>query len=399
MYVCGITPYDTTHVGHAFTYAAADHLARYLEHLGHEVRYVQNVTDIDDDILKRAQAAGEDWRELGNRWTEHYVRDMVALNIRPPDALPRATEAISEILEAVGGLLEQGVAYVSSGSVYFDTDAWPAYGRLSKLARTDMLSVANERGNVADDPGKRRPLDFVLWQAARPGEPFWASPWGPGRPGWHIECSSLCRKFLGDALDLHAGGLDLIFPHHESEIAQIEPITGKPFVRTWMHVAMVRHGGEKMSKSLGNLVLVESLLRRFPADALRWYLASHHYREAWDFEERDLVAAETAAAETRRAASMAVAAGLESAAAPWDLRFQAAMEDDLRTDHALGVLAELAERIAEDGLGTGAQLVLRRLAAILGLRLDGEPEERVRIGWEALRRRFVASGLPPVGKA
>ena len=229
VYTCGITPYDTTHLGHAFTYTSADVLIRYLEYQGWRVRYVQNVTDIDDDILRKAKELGEDWRSLGNRWTAFFIRDMQALNVRPPDVFPRATEVISEIIEAVKRLIDAGVAYESHGNVYFSVRSWESYGKLSRLSPEAMLPIANERGNNPDDPNKRDPLDFVLWQAQAPGEPAWESPRGPGRPGWHIECSTMARCYLGETVDIHVGGADLMFPHHEGEIAQFEPVNpGKP---------------------------------------------------------------------------------------------------------------------------------------------------------------------------
>ena len=286
-YVCGITPYDTTHLGHAFTYTVADVLVRHLEGQGLAVRYVQNVTDIDDDILRKAAEVGEDWRALGNRWTSHFIRDMQVLNVRPPDEYPRATDVIPDIVTAVRALIERGLAYVSGGSVYYHVDAWPAFGRLSHLPRSEMLDVANERGNRPDDPHKRDPLDFVLWQAQAPGEPTWDSPWGPGRPGWHIECSVMSTRFLGPTLDFHGGGGDLVFPHHECEIAQAEALTGRsPFVRAWLHTAMVEHEGAKMSKSLGNLVMVRDLLKHWSPDALRLYLGRHHYRRRMEPRSR-----------------------------------------------------------------------------------------------------------------
>ncbi|MGD2178151.1 MAG: cysteine--tRNA ligase, partial [Anaerolineae bacterium] len=282
VYVCGITPYDTTHLGHAFTYMAIDVLIRYLEFRGHRVQYVQNVTDVDDDILRRAKEVGETWKALGDRWTAHFIRDMMALNVRPPDHFPRATSVIPQITHVVQRLLDGGVAYESGGNVYFHIDAWYQYGKLSRLPRDEMLPIANERGNHPDDPRKRDPLDFVLWQAQAPGEPAWESPWGPGRPGWHIECSTMAMHYLGDSVDIHSGGADLAFPHHESEIAQAEAATRKrPYVRYWVHTAMVRHGGEKMSKSLGNLVMVNDLLQDWSPNALRVYLACHHYRQPW----------------------------------------------------------------------------------------------------------------------
>jgi len=258
LYVCGITPYDTTHLGHAFTYVTNDNLVRYLEYTGYTVTYVQNVTDIDDDILRKAAEIGEDWWALGNRWTRHFIDDLITLNVRPPDFFPRASDVVSEMHTLIQSLLAAGYAYESAGNVYFQVDKWPPFGKLSKLPATEMLPVANERGNFPDDPHKRDPLDFVLWQAQKGGEPAWESPWGKGRPGWHIECSTLASHYLGDSIDIHSGGADLIFPHHECEIAQMEPVTGRePFVRYWLHTAMVRYQGEKMSKSLGNYIGID----------------------------------------------------------------------------------------------------------------------------------------------
>ena len=398
VYVCGITPYDTTHVGHAFTYTSADLLVRALEGRNHKVLYVQNVTDIDDDILRRAGEAGEDWRSLGNRWTEHYIRDMIALNVRPPDHFPRASEMIPEILSAIRALLDAGLAYVSGGSVYYDLRTRPDYGKLSRMEPGEMLKVANERGNDPSDTNKRQPLDFVLWQAHRPGEPSWPSPWGRGRPGWHIECSSMCQKFLGDSLEVHAGGEDLVFPHHESEIAQIEPITGKPFARHWMHVSMVHHDGAKMSKSLGNLVMVSDLLGRWSSDALRAYLASHHYRSTWSHSEDDLTRADRLAEMLRSAAAAGGGSGTDLRFEEEGRQFDQAMDDDLDSPGALAVLERLAKRILESEGRSGsaaAQAGLRAMAAQLGLRLDRPaPEPRVAEGWAAHRRKFLEATQP-----
>ena len=299
IYTCGITPYDTTHLGHAFTYVVVDNLIRYLEDQGQAVVYVQNVTDIDDDILRKAAEIGEDWRTLGNRWTTHFIEDMAALNVRPPDRYPRATETIDQMIGMVEALVQRGFAYEAGGSVYFDLSTWPAYGQLSGIPPEEMLAVANERGNRPDDPNKRNPLDFVLWQAREPGEPTWPSPWGPGRPGWHIECSAMAVSHLGETIDIHAGGSDLVFPHHESEIAQVEPLTGRPFVRFWFHTAMVEHEDEKMSKSLGNLVMVRDLLEQVSPDALRLYLAGATERrhDAFDDAHHIVVVAELDAAQ------------------------------------------------------------------------------------------------------
>src|SRR5262245_16100258 len=373
LYVCGITPYDTTHLGHAFTYAVADVLVRYLESQGHVVRYVQNVTDIDDDILRKAAEVGEDWRALGDRWTAHFILDMERLNVRPPDEYPRATDAIPEIVQAVRALVDRGLAYVSAGGVYYHAAAWPAFGRLSQLPLAEMLAVANERGNRPDDPRKRDPLDFVLWQAHAPGEPAWPSPWGPGRPGWHIECSVMSTRALGPTVDLHGGGGDLVFPHHECEIAQAEPVTGhRPFVRSWVHTAMVEHRGAKMSKSLGNLVMIRDLLTDWSADTLRVYLGQQHYRRTWSHDPADIARADHRARILRDAATAPPGAGngLDPADAAAD--FAAAMDDDLDTPAALARLEGLADDIlgaARAARGVAAaQGVLRRLAGVLGLR-------------------------------
>jgi L-cysteine:1D-myo-inositol 2-amino-2-deoxy-alpha-D-glucopyranoside ligase len=394
VYICGITPYDTTHLGHAFTYLSADVLVRYLEFLGHEVRCVQNVTDVDDDILRKAAEVGEDWRALGNRWTAHFIRDMQALNVRPPDFFPRATDAIAEIIVVVQHLLEAGVAYEAGGNVYFHVDSWPEYGKLSRLSKEEMLPIANERGNDPDDPNKRDPLDFVLWQASKlatsaggPGEPAWESPWSLGRPGWHIECSTMAIKYLGDTIDVHGGGRDLVFPHHEGEIAQAECATGsQPFVRFWMHTAMVRHGGEKMSKSLGNLVMVRDLLESWSPDALRLYLAAYHYRESWSHNVEGLERAERLAQKLRAAAMSEGGSGELLSPAPARTAFREAMDADLRTPVALKALERLADDIllaAGSGRAVrGAQEVLDVMGRVFGLRLDStKPEPRVVREW------------------
>ena len=397
LYVCGITPYDTTHLGHAFTYVVNDILIRYLEYRGHTVRYVQNVTDIDDDILRKAQEVGEDWRALGNRWTAHFIRDLQALNVRPPDFFPRATDVIPDIIERVQSLLDVGVAYVSGGNVYYQVDQWAEFGKLSAIPRAEMLAVANERGNQPDDPHKRHPLDFVLWQAQAAGEPAWASPWGAGRPGWHIECSTMSTNLLGDTIDLHSGGSDLLFPHHECEIVQVEPVTGKaPFVRYWLHVAMVRHEGQKMSKSLGNLVMVSDLLQRLTPDALRVYLGMYHYRTSWDFAENDLAKAVILAQQLQAAAQ--ATGGQQHALDVTALQdaFGEAMNADLNAPAALSVLTTLAEQIvaaAQTGWRVdAAQATLRQMGQVFGLRLGADtPEARVTAGWQQHLARFPAS--------
>ncbi|RPI82362.1 MAG: cysteine--tRNA ligase [Chloroflexi bacterium] len=392
LYVCGITPYDTTHIGHAFTYVTYDHLIRYLELNGITVRYTQNVTDIDDDILKRAKETGADWRELARYWTDHFIDDMIALNVRPPDAFPRATDVIPDIIRSVEALLQAGVAYEKNGSVYYEVNRYPEFGQLSKIPRSEMLPVANERGNHPDDPNKRDPLDFVLWQAQAPGEPAWDSPWGPGRPGWHIECSTMAVKFLGKPVDIHGGGLDLCFPHHECEIAQVKPLQeDAPYVRCWMHTAMVGYQGEKMSKSLGNLVMISDLLNTYQADALRLYMGSHHYRKTWSYDEKDLVKFQELVGQLRKAVQVEGVKGDVYRPDEHIRAFHESMENDLGTPDAVRALGELAKGILNAAGAHGdvreAQGVLRRYSRVFGLTLGSDSsEERVVEGWNAKKR-------------
>ncbi len=396
IYACGITPYDTTHLGHAFTYTTVDILVRTLEALGHQVNYVQNVTDIDDDILRKANETGEDWYALGNRWTAHFIHDMQSLNVRAPDHFPRATDVIPQIIGMVETLLEQGVAYVANGNVYFSAAAWPHFGQLSGLARPELLPVANEHGNRPDDPHKRDPLDFVLWQALAPGEPSWESPWGPGRPGWHIECSAMATHLLGETIDIHCGGSDLVFPHHECEIAQSETITGRqPFANFWLHVAMVGYEGEKMSKSLGNLVMVRELLTDYSPDAVRLYLAQHHYRQPWEYRASKLEQAAALVQKLQIALKQFGGHGAALDAAPWQQRFIDALADDLNTPQALEILASLADAIMDaaqqEQVVNPAQDTLQAMGLVLGLRLDAEATgSNVMAGWNRHLQHFEA---------
>jgi L-cysteine:1D-myo-inositol 2-amino-2-deoxy-alpha-D-glucopyranoside ligase len=388
LYVCGVTPYDTGHIGHAFTYVSFDVLHRYLEYLGHDVVYVQNLTDVDDDMLRKARETGEDYLELGNRHVTTFLTEMAALNWLPPDHYPRATDHVPQMLTMIRRLVERELAYAADGNVYFSIDGWPRYGELSHLSRDAMLPIANERGNVPDMPGKRDPLDFVLWQRSLEDEPSWPSPWGPGRPGWHIECSAMATAYLGDRFEVHGGGADLAFPHHESELAQTEGATGvSPWVSHWTHAGMLRYDGEKMSKSLGNLVLVRDLLRTYPGDAIRHYLVSHHYRSEVDFTEADLARSADAVARLRGACIRAeeLAPAAPSRPADHDLlpsvlehrdRFLAAMDDDLDTPRALTELDELGElaRSAQVEVASQAGWMVRELGArVLGLRLAVDP--------------------------
>ena len=284
LYVCGITPYDTTHLGHAFLYNFFDTAKRYLEYKKFEVNYTQNVTDIDDDLLKRAKKDNVNWQELGTTWTRRYLNDLIALNIAPPTNYIKATDSIPEIVEIVSHLQSINKAYEKDGTVYFDVTKFASYGALSGFSEEEMLVLSKERGANPDDTKKKNKLDFVLWQKSLPDEPSWDSPWGKGRPGWHIECSAMIHKTLGAQIDIHGGGFDLIYPHHESEIAQSESFTGKhPFTGYFMHVGMLRYKEEKMSKSLGNLVLVKDMLEKHSNNAIRWLLLSHHYRYEWEY--------------------------------------------------------------------------------------------------------------------
>jgi cysteinyl-tRNA synthetase len=391
LYVCGITPYDTTHLGHAFINVVYDTLVRYLRWRGLAVRYVQNVTDIDDDILRKAKELGLAWDELGTRETQKYLADLRALNVAMPDHYVKASDETAQMIRLIEALLAKGLAYVRDGWVYYTVRRDPDFGELAEAAGyhgyASWLATANERGNHPDDPRKNDPLDFVLWQAQQPGEPAWPSPWGPGRPGWHIECSAMATRYLGPRIDIHGGGADLIFPHHTSEIAQSENGTGvRPFVRTWMHAAMVEEGGQKMSKSLGNLVLVRDLLPRYSPDAIRLMVLSHHYRDAWEFSEDEMRASAV------RAVRLAAAAMLARRDAPHDgddevsrqarLEFIAAMEDDLKTERALQVLDRLAESALASGSASQAAILIE-LASVLGLRLDTS----------------YADGMPSAGEA
>lgn len=378
MYVCGITPYDTTHLGHAFINVVYDSLVRYLRWRGMAVRYVQNVTDIDDDVLRKARELGVPWDELGRRETEQYLADLRALNVAMPDHYVRATDEIDKMQELIRALVAEGLAYVRDGWVYFSVKRDPGFGRLAEAAGyvgyDTWLAIANERGNSPDDPRKHDPLDFVLWQGQQPGEPAWESPWGPGRPGWHIECSAMSTKYLGTSISLHGGGADLVFPHHTCEIAQCENATGvRPFVHTWMHAAMVRLDGEKMSKSLGNLVLVCDLLKSHSPDAVRLMLLSHHYRQEWEFSEGEMRSFDDLAARLAAAAKASGSADprADEAAQQARLEFIAALEDDFQTERALEALDRLAAS-ALRGANTAQSAMLRELGAVLGLTLDAD---------------------------
>lgn len=286
MYTCGITPYDATHLGHAATFLVYDILQRRLIDLGHTVKCVRNVTDVDDPLFAKARELGVHYLDLAAGEEARFNRDMVALNMLPAYSTPRASSAISDIRGFIGMVLDRGFAYTSGGSVYFDVSKSPSFGDVSHYSHEKMVEIARQRGGNVDDPNKRHPLDFVLWHPSAEDEPSWDTTWGPGRPGWHVECSALALRELGTTIDLHGGGSDLIFPHHECERAQSEAATGELFVKHWMHVAMVFKDGEKMSKSLGNLVFVDKLRTEFDPRSIRLAVIEHHYRTEWEWDEQ-----------------------------------------------------------------------------------------------------------------
>jgi len=382
LYVCGITPYAESHIGHAVPAIIFDALRRYLEFRGYTVRHVTNFTDIDDKLIDRANALGTTVEALATKYSEEYLRSLRELNVLPATAYPRATGEIKKIIEVIQVLEAKGYAYASEGDVYYRVRRKEGYGKLSHRNIDDLLAGARI------DPTERKedPLDFALWKGAKPGEPSWDSPWGPGRPGWHIECSAMAMEYLGPTIDIHGGGADLIFPHHENEIAQSEAFTGQEFARIWMHNALLRLGGEKMSKSLGNIISLDEVLERWGPDAVRVFILSSHYRSPLTFTEEAMDAAKAGAERLRAAAFATSAAAGETGAEPPDLsayreRFIAAMEEDLGTPQALAVLFDLAREInrkRDAGQPIAAeQALLRELAGVLGLTLAA-PGHRAR---------------------
>ncbi|MFC1940927.1 cysteine--tRNA ligase [Chloroflexota bacterium] len=392
MYVCGVTPYSDAHIGHAMSYVIFDVIRRYLQYRGYKVKYVQNITDIDDKIIDRANRLGVSTQELVGKYTTSYFEDMDALNIGQADIYPKATEQIPKIIEIIQGLVNKGYAYPAQGSVYFRVRNVPNYGKLSHRSLESMMTTESAVGSE----DKESPMDFVLWKAAKPGEPSWESPWGLGRPGWHIECSAMSLKYLGHTLDIHGGGQDLIFPHHENEIAQSESFTGKkPFVKYWLHNGLLQLGEEKMSKSLGNLVTIKEALEKYSADAIRIFIISSHYRSPLTYSEEALEAAEKGADRLRQVA-LIIAKGIAKGrkADKWvDInsyqnRFTEAMNDDFNTAQALATVFDLAREInraSEAGLKVDeARETLKQLAGALGLTLK-EPEKPA-LNNEALRQ-------------
>ncbi len=369
MYVCGVTPYSSTHIGHALSYVAFDVLRRYVEHLGYEVRHVQNFTDVDDKIIERAQQQGIEATELAEQFIDDFYRTMDALNIRRAHVYPRATEEIGPIIETIGKLVDSGHAYPAGGDVFFRVQESEGYGKLSHRTLEGMQAGSR----IEIDENKEHPMDFALWKGARPGEPSWESPWGPGRPGWHIECTSMSMTYLGESLDIHGGGQDLVFPHHENEIAQSEASTGVvPFSRYWVHNGLLRLGGDKMSKSLGNLVSVEEALERFSPDAIRLYFLSSHYRSPLSYTDDGCAGMERSLERLRHALDRDGGGQSEAMdAEPYQRLFFEAMDDDLNTPRALAAMFDMAREINRSSDAghpvSGAQDSLRRLGGILGL--------------------------------
>ena len=345
MYVCGITPYDATHIGHAATYVTYDILQRRLRDRGHETRCVRNITDVDDDLLAAARSRGVHYLDLAFGETARFDDDMAALNTLLPWSEPRATGAIPDIRGAIEAIVQRGLGYVVDGTVFFDTTAARDFGSLSGLGRDRMIALAEEWHEEPDHPGKRDPLDFVMWRPSADGEPRWESRWGPGRPGWHIECSALALRELGPTIDLHGGGVDLLYPHHECERVQSEAITGRPFVRHWLHQGMVHLHGRKMSKSDGNLRFVHDLRERHEPMAIRLALGAHHYRRPWPWTD-DLL--DTAAARLERWRAAGPGGGALD-------EVRARLDDDLDVPGALAAVD--AASAAGEGVAEAAALL------------------------------------------
>jgi len=417
MYFCGLTVQSEPHVGHMRVAIVADVFKRYLTFKGYDVTFCVNFTDIDDKIIEKATAEGVPYTEIARRNIDRFMEFLSFLGARPADHYPRATAHIPEIIAMVQRLIERGVAYESGGCVYFEVRKWPGYGKLSKRNLDDLIAGASER--VESDERKRHPEDFAVWKAAKDGEPSWPSPWGNGRPGWHIECSAMSMKYLGEHFDIHGGGTELIFPHHENEVAQSEAATGKPYVNHWVHHGLVNLTGEKMSKSTGHFRTMAEISERFPADVVRFYLLSTYYRSEIEFSEERLAEARTAVERfenlfrtlTRVAGTEgegAVASQASPAVASARGRFLEAMDDDLNTAQAIGHLFDLVRALNQevDGGAAPASLradraVLRELLGILGLLegVRGEAAEVPECVTQLIRERVEARRLKDWARA
>ncbi len=427
MYTCGVTVYDLCHIGHARSALVFDVIRRYLEFCGNRVTMVRNFTDVDDKIINRAKERGRAWDEVAREFTAAFSEDMAALGIRPADVEPKATEHITEMLALIEQLIGRGLAYAVDGDVYFAVRAFSPYGKLSHRSPDDLRSGAR----IEVDERKRDPLDFALWKGAKPGEPSWPSPWGPGRPGWHIECSAMSVKYLGEPFDIHGGGEDLVFPHHENEIAQSEGASGKPLARYWLHNGFVTVGGEKMSKSLGNFITIRDALHRFSPDALKLLLLSTNYRGPLDYTDAGAAEKTKAVAglqEFLRAADALQAEIGDSQPTltapdqhPALAAFRAAMDDDFNTARAAATLFDLARdgnrlvqaarhsRTPQDAAAAlSAAALLRRLAGVLALDLGTGVASVVQLAEIPVQRsadqtlaelQRVIGALPPSGGA
>ncbi len=368
MYVCGMTVYDYCHIGHARAMVVFDAVLRWLRAKGYDVTYVRNITDIDDKIIRRAQENGEDFHELTARFIQAMHEDLDRLDILPPTQEPRATGAMADMIAMIQTLLDKGYAYVgASGDVYYDVSRFERYGRLANKKLDELRAGAR----VEIEEAKDDPLDFVLWKTAKPGEPGWDSPWGAGRPGWHIECSAMSTRCLGEHFDIHGGGMDLKFPHHENEIAQSEAVSGQRYVNVWMHNGFVQINEEKMSKSLGNFFTVREVLQRYQPEVVRLFILSSHYRGPLNYSDENLEHAK--ASLTRLYTTLR---GLPAVEAPveedWHARFEQAMDDDFNTPEALAVLFDLARevnrlRVGDEAMGARLGASLRKLGGLLGL--------------------------------
>ena len=367
IYVCGVTPYDATHLGHAFTYLCFDVLIRRLEDLGHEVKMVRNITDVDDSILAKAKEIDVDYMELGLSETAQFRDDIKALDLRPAVAEPTVTGSINEIVSLISQLAEKGHTYTVDGTTFFDVTTFSDFGQISGYDEPTMISFANERGANTEDERLRNPLDFILWQKSEEGEPSWDSPFGPGRPGWHIECSAMAMSELGPTIDLHGGGDDLIFPHHECETAQSVAANNSPFARHWMHIGMVAYEGEKMSKSLGNLVFVRDLRTGHDPRAIRLALLSNHYRAGFEWFDSDIDKGEAMLERMIEAASCPSGPDSETLLS----QVREAIDDDLNLPKACEIIDDFAVKMIEgSGNDADAKTALTKAAELLGVNLN-----------------------------
>ncbi len=374
MYVCGVTVYDECHLGHGRAYVAFDVIARYLAFCGYRVNYVRNVTDVDDKIIEKARKEGVGVGEISQRYYEEFKTQMKALGLRDPDKEPRAMDHIAEMISLIGRLVEKGVAYAVGADVFFDVGKYPGYGGLSKRNADDLMAGAR----VEVDARKKSPLDFSLWKSVKPGEPFWESPWGNGRPGWHVECSAMSMKYLGETFDLHCGGQDLIFPHHENEIAQSGAVTGKPLARYWVHNGFVMFKSHKMSKSLGNVSTLAILFKQFGADAIKYFLLSRHYRSPVDFDALEMEEAKKILDKINNTLGLAQARLQEGDLGGFPqgpesrtiAAFREAMDDDFNTPRAIALMHELLGEIHAQLKSNGNTGALKRLVSELIVILD-----------------------------